>query len=380
MEDKENGTILKFHEKTGRNIKQEEHKISLSLPVPFAYACLEDRVEKGYGIRIRVQEIEHTVKKPSTFYLKVGISNIKPRSKLTLDFTPAFFTRIENTECLGEFRVCISKQGYFHIYKYDSSIFTQALTPDLNPELPLYVCFEVFRVSIKLIDISHCVHSNAFDDTLLLEDSPYEIVEMINSIRIVDEDIRTMTMSAEVQKKFSDDLTEYANHISINRRKRDFLSTISTDPNEGEKKHTFKINDILIRLEEIEKRILEQHLDRQQNGQKILEAIKVNRDKIIAEIRMNCEVLTNHLQNTFADFIANLEAFPLCDYLLQIGILSQHQYKCIFDEYRENRREANRALFRILVKTEYTLEQLIKLWTAFIESNQESLLPDFGSL
>lgn len=379
MEDKENGTILKFHEKTGRNIKQEEHKISLSLPVPFAYACLEDRVEKGYGIRIRVQEIEHTIKKPSTFYLKVGISNIKPRSKITLDFTPAFFTRIENTECLGEFRVCISKQGYFHIYKYDSSIFTQALTPDLNPKLPLYVCFEVFRVSIKLIDISHCVHSNAFDDTLLLEDSPYEIVEMINSIRIVDEDIRTMTMSAEVQK-FSDNLTEYANHISINRRKRDFLSTISTDPNEGEKKHTFKINDILIRLEEIEKRILEQHLDRQQNGQKILEAIKVNRDKIIAEIRMNCEVLTNHLQNTFADFIANLEAFPLCDYLLQIGILSQHQYKCIFDEYRENRREANRALFRILVKTEYTLEQLIKLWTAFIESNQESLLPDFGSL
>lgn len=115
MEDKENGTILKFHEKTGRNIKQEERKISLSLPVPFAYACLENSIEKGYGIRIRVKQIEPTVNKPSPFYLKVGISNIKPRSKLTLDFTPAFYTRIENTECLGEFCVYFKTRIFSYI-------------------------------------------------------------------------------------------------------------------------------------------------------------------------------------------------------------------------------------------------------------------------
>lgn len=380
MEDKDNGTILKFHGKSGRNIKLEEQKISLSLPVPFAYTCLENSIEKGYGIRVRVKEIEHTVNKPTSFYLKVGISNTKPQSRLSLDFTPVLYTRIEKNECLGEFCVCISKQGYFHIYKYDSSIYTQALTPDVNPKLPMYVCFEVFRVRMKLIDISHCVHSDAFEDSLSLEGSSYGIVEMINTIQIVDEDICTMTMSTEVQKKFSDDLTEYAKHISINWQNTDVLTPISTGPNEGDKKQTYTVNDILIRLEKIEKRIVEQHLDRQQNCQKILEAIKVNRGKIIAEIRMNCEVFTNHLQNTCADFIANVDAFPLCDYLLQIGILHQHQYESILDEHRQNRREANRSLFRILVKTEYTLEQLGKLWTAFTDSNQESLLPDFGPL
>lgn len=55
MEDKENGIILKFYEKIGRNIKQEECKIFLSLLVFFVYVCLENSVEKGYGICIRVK-------------------------------------------------------------------------------------------------------------------------------------------------------------------------------------------------------------------------------------------------------------------------------------------------------------------------------------
>lgn len=95
---------------------------------------------------------------------------------------------------------------------------------------------------------------------------------------------------------------------------------------------------------------------------------------------MKCTVFTDHLQNTFADFIANLDAFPLCDHLLQIGILHQQQYDSILDEHRENRLEANKSLFKILEKTEYTPEQLRKLWTAFKDSSQESLLSDFGSL
>lgn len=263
---------MNFHQKTGRNIKQEKQKISLNLPVPFAYACLENSVKKGYGIHVRVKQIEHTVNKPISFYLKVGISNTKPQSKSPLDFTPALYTRIENKECLGELCVCISEQGYFHIYKYDSSIHTQAINPDLNPKLPMYVCFEVFHVSIELIDISHCVHSDAFDNAISLEDSPYNTVEMINTIQIVDDDIRTMTMSTEVQKKFSDGLTEYANHISINRRNTEFR-TIS---NEAAGKKTYTNNDILFRLEEIDKRIVEQHLDTQQNCQKVLDSIKVD--------------------------------------------------------------------------------------------------------
>lgn len=57
---------------------------------------------------------------------------------------------------------------------------------------------------------------------------------------------------------------------------------------------------------------------------------------------MKCTVFTDHLQNTFADFIANLDAFPLCDHLLQNGILHQQQYDSILDEHRENRQNTRR--------------------------------------
>lgn len=80
----------------------------------------------------------------------------------------------------------------------------------------MYVCFEVFCVIIKLIDIFYCVYFDVFDNILLLEDFFYEIVEMINLIQIVDEDICIMIMLVEVQKKFLDDLIEYVNYIFVN--------------------------------------------------------------------------------------------------------------------------------------------------------------------
>lgn len=46
----------------------------------------------------------------------------------------------------------------------------------------MYVCFEVFYVSIELIDIFYCVYLDVFDNVILLEYFFYNIVEMINII------------------------------------------------------------------------------------------------------------------------------------------------------------------------------------------------------
>lgn len=180
-------------------------------------------------------------------------------------------------------------------------------------------------------------------------------------------------MTPEV-RKFSDDLTEYVKHISLDRSNAEYLTPISTRLAEGEGKPTLTINDLLKKLEGIEKTIVEQHLERQQDYMKILEAIKVNREKI-AEKRVDSGVFTNHLQNTCADFIANVDAFPLCDHLLQIGIFHQIQFETILDEHKLSRQDANRSLFRILVKKEYTPEQLRSIWKAFGVTKQDSLLP-----
>lgn len=93
---------------------------------------------------------------------------------------------------------------------------------------------------------------------------------------------------------------------------------------------------------------------------------------------MDSEVFKNHLHTSCADFIANLVAFPLCDHLLQIGILHKHQYAAILDEHKQIGREANRSLFRILVQKEYTPEQLENIWSTFRDTNQEFLLSKLG--
>lgn len=103
----------------------------------------------------------------------------------------------------------------------------------------------------------------------------------MNTIQIVDEDIRTRKITPEVQKKFSDDLTKYAKHISIDRRNTDFFTPISTCPNEGEEKFKYTFNDILNSLEEIEKRIVEHYADTQQDCQIILEATKLTGTKLL---------------------------------------------------------------------------------------------------
>lgn len=155
---------MEFHRKSGKNVRRVEKSISLSLPIPFAYACVENKIEKAQGIPFRVVHIENFGNKPVSFYFNVGISNTKPESSLSLDFTPVVCIRIENDECLGEFFACISRRGYFHVYKGNYCIYTKALIHGVNPKSPLYVCFEIFRVRIKLVDISYCVHSDTIDD------------------------------------------------------------------------------------------------------------------------------------------------------------------------------------------------------------------------
>lgn len=130
----------------------------------------------------------------------------------------------------------------------------------------------------------------------------------------------------------------------------------------------FTLEDVWEKLEYIPKRIKDQHLERQQDCKKILEAIEFYCEKITGERKekeMNSEVFKNHLRSTCAGFIANVDCFPLCDHLLQTGIFHQHQYETTLDEHRQNRQEARRSLFSILLKKEYTPEQLRNVWAAF---------------
>lgn len=114
-------------------------------------------------------------------------------------------------------------------------------------------------------------------------------------------------------------------------------------------------------------------------GLPILKERKKGKERERKGKEMNSEVFKNHLRSTCACFIANVDCFPLCDHLLQTGIFHQHQYETILDEHRQNRQEARRSLFSILLKKEYTPEQLRNIWAAFRDTKQDILLPKLGS-
>lgn len=389
--DKENQTTLKFHRKSERNVKHTDLKISLTSPVPLAYACLENTIGTGESILVKVEHINKDEKPPNSFHLRVGLTNKRPLSNSVLDFSPSLCIKIEKDECLGDLFVCISRRGHFHVCKDESCIDTKAIPPGMDPKLPMYVCFEIFRVRIELMGTLYCKHSDAMQypkDPSQENESFYAIVEMIQK---VDEDIRTGKITPEVQKKFTEGLTDYANHISVRDRSKsvyqmkgadEYLTPTSTGPIKGNKTDMFTLKDVWEKLEDIQKRIKDQHLERHQDCKKILEAIEFYCEKITGERKekeMNSEVFKNHLRSTCAGFIANVDCFPLCDHLLQTGIFHQHQYETILDEHKQNRQEARRSLFSILLKKEYTPEQLRNLWAAFRDTKQETLLPKLGS-
>lgn len=352
---------------------------------------MENTICTGESILVKVEHTDKLEKPPNSFHLRVGLTHKKPLSSSILDFSPFLCIKIEKGECLGDLFVCISRRGHFHVYKGEFCIDTKALPPGMDPKLPMYVCFEIFRVRIELMKTFYCEHSDAMQfpkDPLEEKESVYAIVEMI---RIVDEDIRTGNITPEVQKRFTEGLTDYANHISVKDRSKsvysrneadDYLTPTNTGPIKGGKTDMFTFENIWEKLEDIQKRIKDQHLERKRDYKKILEAIEFNRDKIIGERNekeMNSDVFKNHLTSTCAGFIANVDCFPLCDHLLQSGIFHQHQYETILDEHRQSRQEARRSLFSILLKKEYTPEQLQNLWTAFRDTKQETLLPKLGS-
>lgn len=344
IEDKEKGTTLKFHRNLDRNVKLKDLKLSLSSPVPFAYACIEKSIYKGQGIYVNVKHIESTEAKPRSFHLGIGISHRKPTSASLLDFAPFLFTRIEKSECLGNLLVCISKRGNFHVCKGNSCIYTKDVPFDGNHNFPLYVWFEIFRVRIELMETLYCNHSGAVEYPMDLQ-SPVDSqnADLVKILSDINEKISTEKITPELQKKFSTELTEYANYVSIERSKSVYsgnaagrnLATSST-------------------------------------------AIEFNRDKIIGDRRIDSGVFKSHLRKICADFVAKVNTFPLCDHLLQFEIFHQNQYEAILDEHKLNRQEARRSLFRILVKKEYTPEELKNIWTAFRDTKQESLLPKLG--
>lgn len=96
-------------------------------------------------------------------------------------------------------------------------------------------------------------------------------------IQKVDEDIRTGKITPEVQKKFTEGLTDYANHISVKDRSKsvyvrkgadEYLTPTSTGPIKGNKTDMFTLEDVWEKLEYIPKRIKDQHLERQQDCKK----------------------------------------------------------------------------------------------------------------
>lgn len=62
---------------------------------------------------------------------------------------------------MGDLFVCISRRGHFHVCKDESCIDTKAIPPGMDPKLPMYVCFEIFRVRIELMGTLYCKHSDA---------------------------------------------------------------------------------------------------------------------------------------------------------------------------------------------------------------------------
>lgn len=148
-------------------------------------------------------------KKLNLFYLGIGILEKKLKFGLLLDIVFFLFKKLEKDECLGEFFVCIFKKGKFYLCRGDLCIYSKVLFIEMNFELLMYVCFEIFCVQIELMDIFYCeyleVVENFGEELKLIEniffemmDFFYVIFEMFNVIWIVDEDIKLRKMILEV--------------------------------------------------------------------------------------------------------------------------------------------------------------------------------------
>lgn len=290
------------------------------------------------------------------FHLGIGISHKKPTSSALLEFAPPVYTIIENDECLGEMSVCISKLGQFHIWKGNLCIFSQLLSSGLEFRLPMYVCFEIFHVRIELINTSSCAHVNEIDKFQSFEPA----IEQIIYSRESKED-KCLSLKNRMQlndKSFKDELAYDISNPSVSiLNSNDMHKLLNMNKEErGAEKH-FK-----------------DEMDCEKNS-KLETETRVS--KTSEQELLSSEIFTDHLISNHAYFVANVEAFPLCNHLLQEDLIHEIQYEKVLNEHRQNRRqEANRVLITVLIENEYTQDQLQHIWTAFRNTKQDDLLPN----
>lgn len=306
----------------------------------------------------------------------IGISNKRPTSSALLEFAPPVYTTIGNDECLGELSVCLSKLGLFHVWKGNSCIFTQLPSSDLDLDfqLPMYVCFEIFHVRIELKNASGCAHVNAIENIPSIANY-ISVNQKYNAAMLK---IANNQNISQCESKCNKNLIS-ENLIQVNNKslKDDLLYDIS-NPYVG--MLNSNVSQKLLNMNKVEKGVAEKKFDDKiacEKHSKLDIETRLFKTSEQGLEHLSSELFTDHLISNRAYFLANVEAFPLCNHLLQENVIDEIQYAKILNEHRQNRRqEANRVLITVLIENVYTQEQLQHIWTAFRNTKQDDLLPN----
>ncbi|XP_062571288.1 uncharacterized protein LOC134233341, partial [Saccostrea cucullata] len=230
--DKDTKAALRFHRKVDRNIdlQNERLKVSLLFPVPLAYAVLEHRLEKRHSVRVKTEHINAN-EKPRLYHIKIGISNSDANVSNNLEFCPNIVTKLEREICIGEFDICLSPEGTFHVRKDNRCIFTKAISSEMNVDLPVYVWFEIFRIRLEAKETMYCTH-----DSEPIENPresvrgitpPYAKVtvnELLRTLKGIDKELETGKFTVEVQQTLTEatnEVEKYVNFFSLGSSKAD---------------------------------------------------------------------------------------------------------------------------------------------------------------
>lgn len=376
---------MKFHRKRDENVNISNDMLTMNLiyPIPLAFACLENTIEQGNSIRFSVKHTEEE-KKPNSFHFCVGVSTKRALTPEFLDFEPFLSGRIEKDNCLGYFTVCVSRDGKLHIHKKESCIYTKSISHLVDLSMPLYVCFEIFRVRVGLLETNHCNHdSDAMEHVEGSgENEEFPYADMIEFRGIMQHILETKKVTAEDKSKIQSltpRMADYVNHSSIVSRRieRDdgYLTPLHVTPERMTPVHNEGMSRVIQLMESIRAEVADRmdHLTEQvRQIMPIVEKLLKNHEQ---NTNTSGKDFQSHLQSTCADFVRGVDTFPLCDYLLQYGIITQAQYDKLREESKRCKDEANRDLFSILAKREYNSEEICRIEKAFKETKQEHLLP-----
>lgn len=368
------------------NISNDMLTMNLIYPIPLAFACLENTIEQGNSIKFSVKHTEEE-KKPNSFHFCVGVSTKRALTPEFLDFEPFLSDRMEKDNCLGDFTVCVSRDGKLHIHKKESCIYTKSISHLVDLSMPLYVCFEIFRVRVELLETNHCNHvSDAMEHVEGSgENEEFPYADMIEIHDIMQHILRTKKVTAEDKNKIQSltpRMAEYVNHSSIVSRgiERDdeYLTPVHRTPVHVTPVHNEGMSRVIRLMETIRAEVA----DRMDHLTELMEQVRQIMpivEKLLKNHGQNTNIsgrdFQSHLQSTCADFVRGVDTFPLCDYLLQYGIITQAQYDKLREESKRCREEANRDLFSILAKREYNSEEIRCIEKAFENTKQEHLLP-----